>query len=181
MASISRIEIEKFNGHNFELWNLKIVDLLIDREQWEIVCPSTILVGMSREEWAILKRRARSMIQLCLGNSVLLKVLGEDSTKKLWDKLGSLYQSKSLVNKLFFRKKLYLLKVSEDSSVTEHLNVFNKIISWLSYVYIKITEEEKCVSRLCYLRDSWDNLVVVIVNNSTTLLLEDMVASLLPK
>jgi hypothetical protein len=179
MASSSRIEIEKFNGQNFELWKLKIEDLLVDREQWETVCPGTILTGMSREEWEKLERRERSMIRLCLADSVLLNVSGEDSTKKLWDKLGSLYQSKSLVNKLFLRKKLYLLRMSEGSSVTEHLNVFNTIISQLSFVDIKITEEEKCISLLCSFPDSWDSLVMAIGSNSTTLVLEDVVASLL--
>jgi hypothetical protein len=63
MASSSRIEIEKFNGQNFELWKLKIEDLLVDREQWEaVVCLGTILTGMSREEWEKLERRERSMI-----------------------------------------------------------------------------------------------------------------------
>jgi hypothetical protein len=28
----SRIEIEKFNGQSFELWKLKMEDLLIDRD-----------------------------------------------------------------------------------------------------------------------------------------------------
>jgi hypothetical protein len=32
MASSLRIEIEKFNGHNFELWKLKMEDLLVDQE-----------------------------------------------------------------------------------------------------------------------------------------------------
>jgi len=36
---------------------------------------------------------------------------------------------KSLVNKLFLRKKLYLMRMSENSSVTKHLNTFNTIIS----------------------------------------------------
>jgi hypothetical protein len=84
--------------------------------------------GMSTEEWEKLERRERSMIQLCLADSVLLNVLGENSAKKLWDKLGSLYQSKSLVNKFFLRKKLYLMRMSDGSSVTEHLHVFNTII-----------------------------------------------------
>jgi hypothetical protein len=69
------------------------------------------------------------MIRLCLSDSVLLNISREDTTKKMWDKLGSLYQSKSLVNKLFLEKKLYLLRMSERSSITEHLNVFNTIIS----------------------------------------------------
>jgi hypothetical protein len=47
MAGSSRIEIEKFNGQNFELWKLKMEDLLVDREQWFVVDPKTILMGMS--------------------------------------------------------------------------------------------------------------------------------------
>jgi hypothetical protein len=125
MASSSIIEIEKFNGQNFELWKIKMEYLLVDREQWTMVCPGTQLTGMSMEEWEKLKRRERSMIHLCLADLVLLNVSGEDLAKKLWDKMGSLYQSKYLVNKLFLRKKLYLLRMSDGSSVTENLNAFN--------------------------------------------------------
>jgi hypothetical protein len=41
MVSSSRIDIEKFNGQNFELWKLKMEDLLVDREQWTSVYPGT--------------------------------------------------------------------------------------------------------------------------------------------
>jgi hypothetical protein len=135
--------------------------------------------GVLMEEWEKLQIRERSTIQLCLANLVLLNVLGEDSAKKLWDKLGSLYLSKSLVNKLFLINKLYLLRMGDGISVTEHLNAFNTIISYLSYVDIKIIKEEKCISLLCSLPDSWDSLVVTIGSNTNTLALEDMVASLL--
>ena len=37
MASNSKIEIEKFNGHNFELWKIKMEDLLVDQEKWTAV------------------------------------------------------------------------------------------------------------------------------------------------
>jgi hypothetical protein len=128
MGSSSRIDIEKFNGQNFEVLKLKFEYLLVDREQWVVVFPGSISAGMSREQWEKINRRERSMIQLCLVDSVLLNVSGEDLSKKLWDKLGSLYQSKSLVNKLFLRKKLYILRMSEDNLVTGHLNAFNTII-----------------------------------------------------
>jgi hypothetical protein len=106
MTSSLIIEIEKFKGQNFELWKIKIEDLLVDQEQWTTICPCTIPTGMSKEEWEKLERRERSMIQLCLADSVLLNASCEDSTKKLWDKLGSLYQSKSFVNKFFLRNKM---------------------------------------------------------------------------
>jgi hypothetical protein len=78
---------QKFNGWNFELWKLKIKDLLVDREQWKIVCLGTIPAGMSMEEWEKLKRISRSTIQLCLANPVLLNFSGKDLAKKPWDML----------------------------------------------------------------------------------------------
>jgi hypothetical protein len=91
MESSSRIEIEKFNGQNFELWKLKIEYFLVDREQWAVVCPGTIPTRMTMKEWQKIERRERIMIRLCLADSVFLNVSGEDSTKKLWDKLGIFY------------------------------------------------------------------------------------------
>jgi hypothetical protein len=155
MVSNSRIEIEIFNGQNFDLWKIKMEDLLVDREQWLASCPSTHPTGMSTKEWDKLERKSISMIRLCLVDSMLLNVSGEDSAKKLWDKMGSLYESKYLVNKLFLRKKLYLLRMSDGSSVTEHLNVFNNMLIQLSFVDIKIIDEEKCIILLCSFPDSW--------------------------
>ena len=129
MASSSRIEIEKFNGHNFELWKLKMEDLLVDKEQWAVVDPGTKPTCVSTEDWEKVDIKARSMICLCLSDLVLLNVSREDSVNKLWEKLGNLYQSKSLVNKLFLRKKRYHLRMEDGDSVTDHLNVFNTLVS----------------------------------------------------
>lgn len=86
-------------------------------------------MGVSDEEWKKLDRKAKSTIRLCVSDSVLLNVSGEATAKALWDKLGTLYQSKSLVNKLFLRKKLYNLRMKDGDSVTEHLNAFNTVVS----------------------------------------------------
>jgi hypothetical protein len=139
--------------------------------------PPTI---MSKEDWNKLDRRARSTIQLCLEDSVLLNVSGESTAKELWDKLGNLYKSKSLVNKLFLRKKLYNLRMEDGDSVIEHLNAFNTLVSQLVYVNITIGEEDKCITFLCSLRDSWDNMVVAIGSTiQSKLKYEDVVSSLL--
>jgi hypothetical protein len=170
MVSSSRIEIEKFNDKNFELWKLKMEDLIVNKEQWIIVDPgtqptgtlststqatgtqptsaqttSTPPIGMSNEDWEKLDRRARSIIQLCLADSVLLNVSGESTAKELWDKLRNFYQSKSLVNKLFLRKKLYYLRMEDGDFVTKHLNAFNTLVSQRGSVNIMIAKEDKCI------------------------------------
>eukprot|EP00253_Pinus_taeda_P007215 PITA_07215 len=37
MASSGKIDIEKFNGQSFELWKLKMEDLLVHEDQWIVV------------------------------------------------------------------------------------------------------------------------------------------------
>jgi hypothetical protein len=64
MARTSRIDIEKFNGQNFKLWNLKMEDLIVYREQWVVVDPKTIPTSMSKKEWEKHERKARSTIQI---------------------------------------------------------------------------------------------------------------------
>ena len=74
----------------------------------------------------------------------------EATTKDLWDKLGKLYQSKSLVNKIFLRNKLYNLRMRDGDSVEENLNAFNTVVSQLVFVEIKISDEDKCISLLLF-------------------------------
>jgi hypothetical protein len=111
---------------------------------------------------------------------VLLNVSRESTSKELWDKLGNLYQSKPLVNNLFLQKKLNHLRMEDGDSMTKHLNAFNTLVSQLVSVNIAIAEEDKCITLLCSLADSWDNLVVAIGSTTQSALkYEDVVSSLL--
>jgi hypothetical protein len=47
---------------------------------------STPPTGMSKEDWEKLDIRERSIIRLCLTDSVLLNVSRESTTNELWDK-----------------------------------------------------------------------------------------------
>jgi hypothetical protein len=179
MESSSIIEIKIFNGNIFDLWKLKMEDLLMDQEQWTTFCPVTQPTGMSMKEREKIERKERSTIQCFVADLVMLNVLGEYSVKKLWDKLGSLYQLKYLVNKLFLRKKLYLLRLSDGSSVNENLNSFNTMLIQLSSLDISIIDEDKCINLLCSFSDSWDSIFVDIGSNITKLAIEDVVSSLL--
>ena len=93
---------------------------LVDKEQWVAMDLGTKPTVMSKQDWDKLDRKVRSMICLCLSDSIFLNVSGEDTTKKLWEKLGNLYQSKSLVNKMFLEKKLYAIRMEDGDSMIEH-------------------------------------------------------------
>ena len=106
MASSGNIEIEKFNGESFELWKLKMEDLLVDKDQWITVDLGTKPTKMSDEDWVHLDQKEKITVRLCILDLVLLNVFREAMNKTLLVKLGNSYQSKSLVNKLFLLKRL---------------------------------------------------------------------------
>ena len=53
------------------------------------------------------------------------------------------------------------------------------MVSQSSSVDIKISDEDKCISLLCSLLNSWDSLVIAIGSNTTTLNFDDIVSALL--
>jgi hypothetical protein len=90
MVSCLKMEIDKFNGKSFDLWKLKMVNIMVERDKWISVDPGTTPTGTSTDDWKKLDRKEKSTIRLCLSDSVLLNVSEEDTTKYLWDKLGKL-------------------------------------------------------------------------------------------
>jgi hypothetical protein len=154
-------------------------DFLVDRDHWISVDPGTTPTRTSANDWKNFDRKAKSIIRLCLSDSILLNVSEEVTTKDLWDKLGKLYHYKSLVNKLFLRKQFYNLRMRDRDAVAEPLNAFNIVVSHSESVEIKISDEDKCIILLCSSPDSWDSLVVAIGCNTTSLKFDEVVSSLL--
>jgi hypothetical protein len=79
------------------------------------------------------------------------------------------------------RKKHYNPRKRYGDLVAEHLNAFNTVVGQLVYFDIKISYEDKCISLLCSLKNSWDSLVVSIVSSTTALNLNEAVSFLLSK
>ena len=62
MESSRKIEIEKFNGQSFELWKIKMEDLLVDKDQWITVDPGTKPTRVSDEECKKFDQKEKSII-----------------------------------------------------------------------------------------------------------------------
>ena len=62
MSSNLKMEIKKFNGKIFELWKLKMEDLMVDKDQWITVDPGIAPVGTSTNDWKKLDQMAKITI-----------------------------------------------------------------------------------------------------------------------
>ena len=183
MADDGRSRVDKFNEHNFSLWKMQMEDYLYQKDLYtplseKVNKPSS----MTDAEWDLLDRKALGTIRLSLASSVLFNVSKEKTTKDLMDALGKLYEKPSASNKIFLMKKLFNMKMYENSLVANHLNDFNMVLNMLSSVTIEFDEEVRALLILCSLPESWNSLVMVVSNSvpaNSKLKFEDVVGVIL--
>ncbi len=93
------------------------------------------------------------MIRLILALDVKYDILEETSPVILWNYLESMYISKSLTNNLYSKKTLYQLIIEEDTDIRDKLNCFNKLITQLTSVGMKIDKKDKALLLLISLNN----------------------------
>ena len=81
---------------------------------------------------------------------------------------------KSLSNKLFLKKQLYSLWVKEGTPVLHHLNMFNRILSNLLALEVKLKEEDKVLLLLSSLSQSYNHLATIIMYGKEILELKNV-------
>ena len=160
----SKFEVEKFSGNNnFEIWKLKMGDLIVQEGLKKVLDGKTKkLASMKNEDWEDLDARALNTIRLCLADEVLFNIAKEETTTGLWNKLENLYMKKSLTNIIFLKRQLYILRMKEGTKIVDHWNVFNTLIFQLSSMDVAYEDEDKEVTLLCSLTESWDHLVTTM-------------------
>ena len=118
-ASIAKVDVVKFDGTgNFGLWQRRVKDLLVQQGLVKALYGKARKPEMlTDDEWEELNMKAVSTIQLCLADELMYDVMDDVSIVAIWLKLESRYMSKSLINKLKLKQKLYELKMAEGADL----------------------------------------------------------------
>nr|GFD01836.1 retrovirus-related Pol polyprotein from transposon TNT 1-94 [Tanacetum cinerariifolium] len=136
--------------------------------------PANIVAG---EKTALMKKTYSTLI-LCLGDRVLREVTKETTAAEIWTKLTSLYMTKSLVNRLYLKKKLYTYYVSPGTKLGNHIDEFNKLILDLANIHIEIEDEDHALMLLTSLPSSYKNFVKTLLYGRESLTMEDVLVTL---
>ena len=120
-------------------------------------------------------------IRQYLDDSVFHHVASCESAKALWDKLVSLYESRSATSKDFLVRKLVQLRLDEEKSIAEHLNEFQDVINQWANMKVNFDDELQALLLMSSLSESWETLVVSLSNSNAngTISLEMVRSSLL--
>ncbi|KAL8507705.1 hypothetical protein ACS0TY_018301 [Phlomoides rotata] len=119
--------------------------------------------SISREKKVEINEKAHSAIILCLGDKPLREVSKEKTVIDVWKKLKSLYQTKSVSNKLYVKQKLLDFRMSEDKGLSEQLDTFNRYVDDLEDLDVKLKDDDKALMLLNTLPRSLENFKDVVL------------------
>ena len=86
----------------------------------------------------------------------------EKTTSDLLKALSNMYEKPSTMNKVHLMRRLFNLQMSENGSVSYHINEFNMIVSQLNSVDINFEDEIKALILMSSLTESWDSVAATI-------------------
>ncbi|GJX27388.1 retrovirus-related pol polyprotein from transposon TNT 1-94 [Tanacetum coccineum] len=136
---------------------------------------------MDDSKWDEMDGNAVANLHLALADGVLSSIEEKKSAKEIWDHLARFYEARSLHNKKFLKRKLYSLRMTESTSVIEHINNLNTLFSQLTSLSCIIEPQERVEILLQSLPDSYDQVIINLTSNILLdyLVFDDVVAAIL--
>ena len=107
--------------------------------------------------WDVEDKKAKSDIILSIKPSELKQIKGCNTSKEVWTKLKSIYQSSGPARKATLLKKLTLQKMDDSEDVRDHLRLFFDTLDKLSEMEIDINPDLLTVMLLYSLPPSFEN------------------------
>ena len=125
-----------------------------------------------------LEGKTFSTILLCLADEIIIEVSDEKTAASLWQKLESLYMTKSLTNKLLLKQRLFALRMQEGIELRDHLDKLNSILLELCNIDVKVEDEDAALILLVSLPNSFENFVQSFIVGKDTVKLEEVRSAL---
>ena len=154
------------NGSNYHIWKGKMKDLLFVKKMHLPVFASNKPQSLNDEEWEFEHLQVCGYIRQWVEDNVRNHIVNETHAKSLWDKLETLYASKTGNNKLFLLKQLMNIRYKEGTPISDHINDFQGVLDQLSGMGVKFDDEIQGLWLLNTLPDSWETLRVSLTNSA---------------
>lgn len=158
------LTLEKFNGHNFHTWKVKIQLHLMHKNLWGIVngTKSQPTDPTQSSAWEQKKEKAKSIIGLSLSDSKLHLIDLDKSSFQIWEHLGKIFGEKAVKAKFSLKLQLFKLKMHEEASLSTHINELKSIIRKLAKIGNKIDDDDAKVILLNSLSSTYDNIIFTL-------------------
>ena len=168
-ATSGKFEVEKFDGKgDFGIWKYKMLCQLEIVGLGSVLKEKTPSMDVEGEEQKDAKPdpkeqdrelRTKNLISMCLSDLILRKVMHEPTTLAMWKAIEAEYQTKTLPNRIYMKKRYASFRMEEHKTIEKNLDVFMKLVADLASLDIKISEEDQDIQILTNLPKQYESLV----------------------
>lgn len=163
--SYASVKIEPLGKENFDTWKIQIEALLIKNNAWKYV-KGTLTKPTAPEaaidDWETNDAKAKSDLILAICPSELKQIKNCTTSKEVWDKLHSVYQSKGPARKATLLKSLILLKLKNGEDMRDHLHNFFDIVDKLHEMELEINDDLLAILLLYSVPDEYESFRIAI-------------------
>jgi hypothetical protein len=158
--------MEKLNSENYHNWKFDMKMLLVGKDLWDIVTGEEKLeeeaTEKERTHYRKCDNKALSMICLGINSELKIYVRSAKSAQEAWESLNKHFEEKTLSKKIMYRRKLYELKMDENTTMIEHINKMKTIAEHLEALDDAVLEKDIVMILLSSLPPDYNNLITTL-------------------
>ncbi|CAK1597413.1 unnamed protein product [Parnassius mnemosyne] len=152
------VKIDQLTGDNYDTWKIHMRAILKKNDLWDYVSgaiPKPAKTDAKFAEWCKMDGKAESDILLAVSPSELIALNGLDTSKSIWDKLKSMYQSSGPAREASLLKKLVLTRMQEEDDLRKHIADFFDAVKKLKEIGLVVIDELLAILLLYSLPESF--------------------------
>ena len=136
----------------------------------------------AEKRWKEGDTKARTHIELSIGDLKTIHISGADSVRGMWEQLTMVKESKGRLGVLAMWRTLYRMTANEGFEMVDHISKLRRLQEELHLMENKVSDEDFVMILITSLPESWDQYTSAYLglsSNMPTLKSHELVANLL--
>jgi len=163
--SLANVRIELMNKDNFDTWKIQVKALLVKNDEWGYVAgtinrPTKSALVLAA--WNTADSKVMSDLILSISPNELKHVKNCKTSREIWEKLKSTYESQDPVRIAMLLKRLLHSKMNDKENMRTHLAIFFDVFGKLKNMDLKIDPDIISILLLYIIPNSYEPFRIAI-------------------